>query len=202
MAVLAGAIAFLHTRARQDILPPGPSITALPLQFGGWVGDDLPFSPQTLAVLGPGEFLQREYRQNDRAAYVEVYLAHRPNQQALTQHVPTDCLLGAGWSLADSAVSALSPPGQPGFTANRFLVTRGGQRQMVLFWFWTHDRGLASQNWADFYLTLDSLRFNRTDNVLVRINTPLLAGEGPEQAQRRLLAFAAQLNPQLDRLSR
>ena len=200
-ALLAGAALFLHTRARQDLLPPGASLSSLPLQFDGWSGSDLPFTPQTLAALGPGQFLQREYRPPQAGeSYVDVYLAHRPNQQALARHVPTDCLLGAGWSLDNSGTAAFSVPGEAGFSANRYLVTRGSDRQLVLFWFWAHGRGLASQNWADFYLTLDSLRLNRKDNLLVRINTPLRPGETAASAQQRLLAFAAQLNPQLDRL--
>ena len=59
---LAGAALFMQTRTRHDVLPPGPPLSSLPLQFAGWQGADLPFAPQTLAVLGPGEFLQRQYR--------------------------------------------------------------------------------------------------------------------------------------------
>ncbi|MGE5207476.1 MAG: exosortase C-terminal domain/associated protein EpsI [Chlamydiota bacterium] len=202
VALLAGAALFLHTRTRQDLLPPGPSLSSLPRQFNGWSAADLPFAPQTLAALGPGEFLQREYRPPlGGEPYVDVYLAHRPNQQALARHLPTECLLGAGWSLDNSGAAAFSVPGEASFSANRFLVTRGSERQLVLFWFWAHGRGLASQNWADFYLTLDSLRLNRKDNLLVRINTPLRPGESAASAQQRLLSFAAQLNPQLDRLT-
>jgi EpsI family protein len=192
---LAGTALFLHTRTRQDLLPPGPPFSTLPLQFDGWQGADLPFAPQTLAVLGPGEFLQRQYReQGDGSSFVDVYLAHRPNQHALTSHIPTDCLLGSGWSVADSGTSTFSIPGEPGFTANRYLVSKDGERQLVLFWFWAHGRGVASLHRADFYLTLDSLRFNRADSVLVRINTPLRPGETTDAAQQRLLSFAGQWN--------
>jgi EpsI family protein len=192
---LAGAALFLQTRTRQDVLPPGPALSTLPLQFAGWQGADLPFAPQTLAMLGPGEFLQRHYQQTGGGnSSVDVYLAHRPNQQALGHHVPTECLLGSGWSVADSATAAFSVPGQPGFAANRYVVTKGGERQLVLFWFWAHGRGVASLNRADLYLTLDSLRFNRSDSVLVRINTPLRPGETADVGQQRLLAFAGQWN--------
>jgi EpsI family protein len=192
---LAGAALFLRTRSRQDLLPPGPALSSLPLQFAGWQGADLPFAPQTLAVLGPGEFLQRQYWQlNGGSSQVDVYLAHRPNQHALTSHVPTDCLLGSGWSVADSGTSTFSIPGQPGFTANRYLVTKDGESQLVLFWFWAHGRGVASLNRADLYLTLDSLRMNRSDSVLVRINTPLRPGETTAAGEQRLLSFATQWN--------
>jgi hypothetical protein len=58
---------------------------------------------------------------------------------------------------------------------------------------------LASQSWTDAYLTADALRSNRNDYAVVRINTPLAAGEDANAAQQRLLAFAAQLNSALDR---
>jgi EpsI family protein len=200
---LTGATLVLHSRASQDVLPPGTALASLPFQFGGWAGADLPFVPRTLAVLGPGEFLQRQYlEQQAGGSYVDVYIAHRPNQQALGSHVPTDCLLGSGWSVADSRTASFTVPGGPGFTANRYLVTRGSERQLVLFWFWAHGRGVASLNWADFYLTLDSLRLNRNDSMLVRVNTPLQPGETEAAAQQRLLSFATQMNPLLDNLSR
>jgi len=44
---------------------------------------------------------------------------------------------------------------------------------------------------------LDSLRLNRRDNALVRINTELRPGEKPDEAERRLLAFAGLVNPLL-----
>lgn len=191
---LAGAALFLQTRTRHDVLPPGPALSSLPLQFAGWQGGDLPFAPQTLAVLGPGEFLQRQYWEQGDGDHVDVYLAHRPNQHALASHVPTDCLLGSGWSVADSGTAAFSVPGQPDFTANRYLVTKDGERQLVLFWFWAHGRGVASLNRANLILTLDSLRLNRSDSVLVRINTPLRPGESADAAQQRLLSFAGQWN--------
>jgi hypothetical protein len=49
----------------------------------------------------------------------------------------------------------------------------------------------------DWYLVFDSLRLNRTDNALIRMNTELRPGEKPEDAERRLLAFAELVNPLL-----
>ena len=200
---LSGAALLLHTRARPDLLPPGPALASLPFQFDGWAGADLPFAPQTLAVLGPGEFLQRHYEPTAGGAYVDVYLAHRPrwNRQILGSHLPTECLAGAGWSLADAGTTRLLVPGHSELAANQFWITRGAERQLVMFWYWAHGRDLASQNWADFYLTLDALRLNRNDYLLVRVNTPLRPGETENAARQRLLAFATQLNPRLEPLS-
>ncbi len=199
---LVGAVLFARTRAPQVLLPPGPALASLPLQFGNWVGTDLPFSFRTLAILGPGEFLQRQYQaQENSESHVDLFVAHRSrvNRQILDSHLPTECLVGSGWSMGKAETVAFLVPGYPGFTANRYLVTRGSERQLVLFWFWAHGRAVASQNWTDFYLILDSLRVNRKDYLLVRINTPLYPGEATDEAQQRLFSFAARLNPLLDR---
>ena len=69
---------------------------------------------------------------------------------------------------------------------------------MVLFWYSAHGRRLASETQVDFYVVLDSLRLNRSDNALVRMNTELQPGEKPEEAEKRLLAFAGLVNPLLN----
>jgi EpsI family protein len=69
----------------------------------------------------------------------------------------------------------------------------------VLYWYLAHDRALASEYWAKFYLIADSIRLNRSDGSLIRIITPLPSGESVDAAQQRLLAFAANVVPRLDR---
>ena len=54
-------------------------------------------------------------------------------------------------------------------------------------------------NPAKVYLVGDSIRLNRSDGSLVRIITPLLPGESAEAAQQRLLAFAGEVVPRLER---
>jgi EpsI family protein len=127
---------------------------------------------------------------------VGLYLAYFPNQHAgIRHHLPENCLAGSGWSTVESGTTTLSLPGYAPFPANRYLITQGADRQLVLYWFWGRGRGVASEDWADFYLVFDALRLNRSDDALVRINTPLQPGEEPNAAQRRLLSFAEQVSP-------
>jgi hypothetical protein len=49
----------------------------------------------------------------------------------------------------------------------------------------------------DWYLVLDSLRMNRSDNALIRMNTQLQPGENQAHAEYRLLSFARLVNPLL-----
>jgi EpsI family protein len=89
-------------------------------------------------------------------------------------------------------------PGHEPFPANRYLIAKGDSRQLVLYWFWAHDRGVASEYWAKFYLVTDSIKMNRSDGALVRITTPMSPGETADAAQRRILPFAGDVMPLLD----
>ena len=79
------------------------------------------------------------------------------------------------------------------------MIAKGDERELVLYWYWAHNRALASEYWAKFYLVTDSIRLNRSDGSLVRLITPLLPGEAAGAAQQRLLSFAGEVVPRLDR---
>jgi EpsI family protein len=98
----------------------------------------------------------------------------------------------------ESSRVTLSLPGHSPFPANRYVIAKGDSRQLVLYWYWAHDRGVASEYWAKFYLVADSMRMNRSDGALVRITTPMYSGETAEAAQQRLLPFASDVAPLLD----
>jgi EpsI family protein len=154
-----------------------------------------------LDILGPGDFLQRFYESTAASQpYVDLFVAYFPSQRAGdTIHSPKHCLPGSGWLPTESSTISISLPGRGPFQANRYVIAKGDDRQLVLYWYWAHDRALASEYWAKFYLVADSIQLNRSDGSLVRIITPLPPGEGVEAAQQRLLAFAGNIVPRLDR---
>jgi len=195
--LLAGTGLFQHLRTRNVVAPARTSLASFPRQLGEWVGSDLPIPPETLKTLDHGEFLLRDYEdQNTKGPGVSLYLAYFPNQRSgPRRHLPEDCLAGSGWSTVESGTTTLSLPGYRPFPANRYVITKGHDRQLVLFWFWGRGRGVASEDWADFYLVFDSLRLNRHDDALIRMNTPLQSEEQPDAGQRRLLSFAERVSP-------
>ena len=84
--------------------------------------------------------------------------------------------------------------------ANRYVIQKGHDRILVLYWFQSHGRIVASEYWSKFYLVTDAVRLDRTDGAIVRLTAPI-AGPGPEaeaRAQSDALAFAGVLLPQLD----
>jgi hypothetical protein len=77
--LLGGAALFLQARAHNPIALERISLAAFPVQMSNWVGTDVPIPSETLKTLGAGEFLQREYI-NDQTEQPDVtlYLAYRP----------------------------------------------------------------------------------------------------------------------------
>jgi len=192
---------FIHVRGRNEILPPHEPLASLPHQLAQWEGTDVTIPPTVLEVLGSGDFLLRTYQTPSVAQpEVDLFMAYFPSQRTGdTIHSPKNCLPGAGWSPMESERVSIQTEGHPRFQANRYIVAKGDDRQLVLYWYWAHDRAVASEYWAKFYLVADSIRMNRSDGSLIRVNTPLLSGENVEAAQQRLLSVVGNLVPLLDR---
>lgn len=202
IAALLGATAiFLHGRGRIEILPAREPLASFPQQLGEWTGTDVDIPADVLEVLGPGDFLFRVYQNtavNEPDA--DIFLAYFPTQRAGdTVHSPRNCLPGAGWSPVDFSRILISLPGHTPFPANRYVIAKGDNRQLVLYWYWAHDRGVASEYWAKFYLVADSIRLNRSDGSLFRVTTPLRSEESVDTAQERLLSLAQNVVPLLNR---
>jgi EpsI family protein len=198
--LLATTATFLQYRRRNEIIAPRRPVASFPARLGDWTGADVPIPEDALAVLGPGDFLLRLY---ENAAFIEpnvdLFLAYFPSQRAGdTIHSPKHCLPGAGWLPVESSRVTLTLPGRTPFLANRYVIAKGSERQLVLYWYLAHDRVVASEYWAKFYLVTDAIRMNRSDGSLVRFTTVISGGETADAAQQRLLAFAANVVPLLN----
>jgi EpsI family protein len=202
-AVLMLATALvLQAHSRGEFFPPRASLSSLPLQIDGWTGTDDPLDKQTLDILGPGEFLMRDYErasQPQPEPWINLYIAYFPTQKAGdTIHSPNHCLPGAGWVPTSREVVRLTHPDGSSFPVNRYVVAKAGERQLVLYWFQAHGRAVASEYWAKYYLVSDSVRMNRSDGALVRLMTPMLDGESPDAAQTRMMNLGSQFLPLLE----
>jgi len=170
------------------------------MQLNNWSGSDIAIGQDVLDVLGSGDFMLRNYRsQTDREPYVNLFIAYFPTQRTGdTIHSPKNCLPGAGWRPVESSRINLELPDHEPFQANRYVIAKGQDRQLVLYWYLAHNRALASEYWAKYYLVADSIKLHRSDGSLIRVTTPLQSGETIDVAQRRLLSLAGGIVPLLD----
>jgi exosortase D (VPLPA-CTERM-specific) len=197
--LIAMAGVFLEARARSEVFPDRLALKQFPTTLGDWTGTDVAIDKEVLDILGPGDFLLRIYQNPQTTYYVDLFVAYFRSQRAGdTIHSPQHCLPGSGWTPVENQRITLNVPGHPPFPANRYLIAKGDSRQLVLYWFWAHDRGVASEYWAKFYLVADSIKMNRSDGSLVRITTPMYPGETADAAQQRLFPFVGDILPLLD----
>jgi len=199
-AALAATAILLQARGRTEIVPHHLALANFPAQLAGWNGTEIPLDADTLAVLGPGDFMERVYQDpSGKMPDVDLFLAFFASQRAGdTIHSPQHCLPGAGWNPDQKQTVELALPGHAPFPANRYVISKGDSRRLVLYWYWAHDRGVASEYSAKYYLVRDAITMNRSDGALVRITLAMLPGESPDAAEQRVLPFASQIVPLLN----
>lgn len=197
-AILATCGIFLQIRSATENPLARLPLNDFPRRIQGWQGSTIPIAPDVRAVLGPGEFLERLYHTAGADAPVDLFLAYFPSQRSGdTVHSPKNCLPAGGWvPISASRISLVDPLGKP-FTANRYLIAKGLDRMLVLYWFEEQGRPVASEYWAKAFLVTDAIRENRTDGALIRVATPLAPGENPATGERRAARFAHHVLPLL-----
>lgn len=175
-------------------------VSSLPSRIGAWTGKDLLISQEELDILGPGEYLNRNYKNSSEPqTEITLFIPFFPSQKAGdTIHSPDHCLLGAGWFPISREVIRLARTDGSSIPVDRYVVTKAGERQLVLYWFQAHGRVVASEWQAKYYLVSDSIHTNRSDGAMVRIMAPILTGESPDAAQVRMMDFVSQVLPLLD----
>jgi len=193
VVLLGGTALLLHARNSAETIPPRAPLSSFPKTLAGWTASrDVELPKEVLDVLGPGDFLTRTYYEPATGSYADLFVAYFPSQRSGdTIHSPKNCLPGAGWTPIESDRITISLPGQNSFPANRYVIAQGENRDLVLYWYLAHNRSVASEYSAKFYLVADSIRMHRTDGSLIRLVTGIGHGETVDSAQVRLLSLAA-----------
>jgi EpsI family protein len=198
--LIASTAVFMAGHRRQEIFPPRLDLQTFPAAMGPWTGTDTPIDKDSLDVLGKGEFLLRVYQDQEQPQpYVDLFIAYyRSQRTGETPHSPQHCLPGSGWAPIENSRVMLSMPGHSPFPVNRYVISKQDARQIVLYWFWAHNRGVASEYWNKYYLVADSIRMNRSDGALIRITSPMKPGETVDGAQDRISPFVNRVLALLD----
>ena len=153
---------------------PVPLVT-LPLEVGQWRGTEIRLEPEQVKALGVDDYVNRLYTgpdSNSVGLYVGYYGLQGPDESI---HSPQNCLPGTGWQPISSSYVSLSPGDGRQVRIHRLVVQKGRDRQIVLYWYQSHGRVIASEYAAKKYMLVDAISLHRTDSALVRVNTPLTA---------------------------
>jgi EpsI family protein len=159
--------------SKSERVAPRASFATFPVTVGEWSGQELgAFEDRVLRVLGVDDYLNRVYVSKRRAAglYIGYY---RSQRQGDTIHSPLNCLPGAGWEPVSKERVSIAVEPNRSIEVNEFVIEKGLDRQVVVYWYQSHGRVVASEYVGKAYLVLDALRLNRTDGAIVRIVAPV-----------------------------
>jgi EpsI family protein len=198
--LLAATALLLHTRPNKDRNPPSEPLSQFPETIGEWKGTDFVIDQETLDILGAGDFLSRVYSRGPGKTQLSLFIGYFPSQRTgQTIHSPKNCLPGAGWVFESSKYVNLVDVNGKTHRVGEYVIANGDSRQFVIYWYQAHGRSVANEYMAKIYMVADAMRLNRTDGALVRVITPIAAGEDISGAKERAEAFTMQLAPLLPR---
>lgn len=174
----------------------------LPTAVARWQGRDEPaFTPNILSALGVDQYINRIYSAPGEP-FVSLYVGYYQSQrEGDTMHSPLNCLPGAGWQPLVTERVALPVPGRAEpIAVKRFIVQKGLDRAVVLYWYQSHGRVVASEYTSKLYLVYDALRLNRSDGALVRVVSPVAPAEpSAAPAGQRAAEFVQAVFPLLEK---
>ena len=174
--LLIGA-AVNHYFSKPDVSLPRKSLAEFPKELGDWVTvSDQRMDDQSMKVLKVDDYFMRNYR-NSKGEVIGLYVGYFKSQrEGKGIHSPRQCLPGAGWVPVDTAVCRMELVGHnPEMVpVNKFVMGKGLDRQLYLFWYHGRGRIYASEYWNKIYLIWDGLTQKRTDGALVRVNNPVI----------------------------
>lgn len=175
-AVFALQLGLYAKFSRTEKVPVAQQLAKFPNQLGTWskVQDGV-VDEETQKVLQADDTLTRHYADSDTKLGANLFVASfRSQRTGVAPHSPKNCLPGNGWTpLVDDRIQVTLPDRATPIEVNRYIIQRGDSRSLVLYWFQTKDRAVASEYAAKLYTMRDAIVENRTDTALVRVIIPL-----------------------------
>jgi EpsI family protein len=187
--------------SRGENTPDHKPLAAFPSQVGSWrTLQEGVIDEQQMKVLRADDTLSRIYSNDGGEQTASLFVAYfRSQRTGQAPHSPKNCLPGSGWVPTASKIIHVPVPGDANpIPVNQYVVAKGDTRSVVLYWYQSSKRVIASEYAAKVYLVADAIRYNRTDTALVRVVVPIREG-GPEASAATAMGFVQALFPELRR---
>jgi EpsI family protein len=183
--VLLTQAAVVYSSQRTEKVPASLPLSNLPLTLGPWrfVSDSI-VDDETKDVLKADDLLLRDYRDSSNGRKAGLFVAaFRTQRNGQVPHSPKNCLPGAGWTQLSSDDYPVNVGAAQPIVVNRYIVQHGEERSLVMYWYQSRERVVASEYTAKFWVMADAIRLNRTDTALVRVFVDIVNGNFDEATQ-------------------
>jgi len=188
--LLLGEAALFYAYPKDEIRPEMRSLKQVPATFDSWqLAREYPIETEVQELLRADDSLNRLYVTQGEPSVSLFVALFRSQRSGVAPHSPKVCLPGSGWTPSQALRVSLRLPGRPEEeTVNRYIVSKGEQKNLVLYWYQSSTRIIADEYAAKVYTIIDGIRYRRSDTSLVRVIVPI-AGDNPEAAQQVALNF-------------
>jgi EpsI family protein len=177
--VLIAQAGVFYGFSRQEKVPPHKQLAGFQFTGTPWTSvQEQQLDQETLDVLRADDILARIYRNIDNGNVATLFVAFFKTQRTgKTPHSPKNCLPGSGWVPTESGYLTIPIAGAKPIQVNRYVVAHGESQSVVLYWYQSHNRVVASEYSAKIFTVADSIRYNRSDTALVRVVTDARGGD-------------------------
>jgi len=188
--------ALLYNADRPEAARPSLSLSAVPTTLGSWrLTQEGLIDQETRDILQADDLMSRYYANGPMGANLFV-AAFRSQRTGKGPHSPKNCLPGNGWSPVKSDEFTVDTGRLGPISVNRYVVAYGDNRSLVMYWYQSRDRAVASEYKAKFWVAIDAMRLNRTDTALIRVVVPM-PDRDEEAATRTAEEFIRAFYPSL-----
>jgi EpsI family protein len=195
---LASQALLVHWAASSERPPAPPDLSRFPAGFSGWnLVRQNPIAADVQGELRADRLLSADYIHQPTSSSANLFVAWFQSQRAGASqpHSPKVCLPAAGWTPESTGEITLDTT-EGSITVNRYIVAKGKERAVVLYWYQTPRRVVAGEWAAKLWLVADAVRDKRTDTALVRVIVWSTSGHD-DQAASIATGFARGLHPLL-----
>jgi EpsI family protein len=193
LVIVVQAVLFYSASHGESTPLPAP-LKDFPTVFGSWsMHDQSQVDADTEAILRADDTMVRDYV--SRAGVANLFIAYfKTQRQGQSPHSPKNCLPGSGFQPSESGRIDVSVAGGS-ININRYVVSRGDEESVVMYWYQSQGRVIADEFAAKFYLITDSIRHHRSDTSLVRVVVPVTERMPREKASDTAVQFVQAAYP-------
>lgn len=189
--VLLGQASLFYGFSRRETVPRHAPLAdfQLPATSPWAMRENVQLDADTLEVLKADDLTSRIYQNTSNGAIATLFVAFFETQRTgKAPHSPKNCLPGSGWTPSRSSVRTISIPGSKPISVNDYVISRGQNQSIVLYWYQSRDRVVASEYSAKIFTVTDAIRYNRSDTALVRVVVNVADGN-VEAAEETAVSF-------------
>jgi len=198
VSLLAMTLVYLELFNTTEAIPIRKSLDLFPANVEAWRAiESVPLGKEEQQILKVSDYLMRRYvdpRGRSLWLYVGYWETQRKGAQA---HSPKNCLPGGGWEpLEASRLRVPIPARGSAIELNRYVLQKGSDRQIVLYWFESQGRPVASEFEAKLELVRGSILRHRSDGAVVRVSG--IVADGVDETSDSLVKYIQAMYPMLN----